>query len=89
VHLSGSLIVTAIATTADYTLMLTFPANPNGVYLLKGGGPDVWRRFGVPRLWRKPQGLIMGKRCGATQNIGPAAHKLSSERQARSKVAAA
>jgi hypothetical protein len=58
---------------ADYTLKLTFPRNPNGVYFLKGGGPDVWRRFGVPHSWRKPQGVISAKRCGTTQNIGPAA----------------
>ena len=33
-----------------------------------------WKLF--PRLrkdWRKPQGIIFGKRCGVTQNIGPAA----------------
>jgi hypothetical protein len=59
----------------DCTLRLTFPANPNGVYLVKGGGPDVWRRFGVPRCWRKPQGFIHGKRCGVTENIGAAARK--------------
>jgi len=58
---------------AHYTLKLTFPTNPNGVYLLKGGGADVWRRFGVPRRWRRPQRLIQGKRCGITENIGPAA----------------
>jgi hypothetical protein len=58
---------------ADYTLKLAFPGNPNGLYLVKGGGPDVWRRFGVRRLWRRPQGLIFGKRYGTTQNIGPAA----------------
>ena len=58
---------------ADYTLKLTFPRNPNGLYLLKGGGRDVWSEFGVPRSWRKPQGLITGKRCGTTENIGPAA----------------
>jgi hypothetical protein len=57
----------------DCTLKLTFPPNPNGLYLIKGGGPEVWRRFGVPKLWRKPQGLIQGKRCGVTENIGPAA----------------
>jgi hypothetical protein len=57
---------------ADYTLQLTFPPNPNGIYLLKGGGPDVWRRFSVPRRWRKPQGFIHGKRCGTTENIGRA-----------------
>jgi hypothetical protein len=60
---------------ADYTLKLTFPSNPNGVYLLKGGGPDVWRQFEVPHSWRKPQGLIFGKRCGTTENIGPAVRK--------------
>ena len=27
-------------------------------------GPDVWRKFEVPRCWRKPLGLIFGKRCG-------------------------
>jgi hypothetical protein len=42
---------------ADYTVKLTFPRIPNGVYLLKGGGPDVWCKFGVPREWRKPQGF--------------------------------
>ena len=58
-----------------FTLKLTFPPNPNGVYLLKGAGPDVWRKFGVPRCWRKPQGIIRGKRCGVTENIGAAARK--------------
>lgn len=60
---------------ADYTLKLTFPSNPNGLYLLKGGGPEVWRRFAVPYCWRKSQGLIQGKRCGTTENIGPTARK--------------
>jgi hypothetical protein len=59
----------------DCTLKLTFPRNPNGVYLIKGGGPNVWRKFGVPRCWRKPQGLIFGKRCGVTENIGAAARR--------------
>jgi hypothetical protein len=48
----------------------------DGVYLIKGGGPDVWKRF--PRIrkdWRKPQGIIHGKRCGTTQNIGPAVRR--------------
>jgi hypothetical protein len=43
----------------DCTLKLTFPRNPNGVYL--GGGPDVWQRFAVPRCWREPQGIIRGQ----------------------------
>jgi hypothetical protein len=59
----------------DCTHKLTFPANPNGIYLLKSGGPDVWRKYGVPSVWRKPQGFIQGKRCGVTENIGPAARK--------------
>jgi hypothetical protein len=43
---------------ADYTLKLTFPRNPNGLYLLKGGAPDVWSAFGVPFSWRKRQGSL-------------------------------
>jgi hypothetical protein len=50
-----------VAITSGVSLKLTFPRNPNGVYLLKGGGPEVWRRFGMPRFWRKPQGLIFGQ----------------------------
>jgi hypothetical protein len=61
----------------DCTLKLTFPSNPNGVYLLKGGGPDVWRKFGVPHSWRRPQGFIHGKRCGVTENIGATARRRS------------
>jgi hypothetical protein len=68
----------------DCTVKLTFPRNPNGVYLLKGGGPDVWQRFAVPPLWRKPQGIIQGKRCGVTENIGVAAQGRWSESGARS-----
>jgi hypothetical protein len=59
----------------DFSLKLTFPRNPNGLYLLKGGGPDVWQAFRVPMPWRKRQGLIVGKRCGTTENIGPAARE--------------
>ena len=58
---------------ADHTLKLTFPRNPNGLYLLKGGGRDVWSAFGIPPSWRKRQGLTVGKRCGTTENIGSAA----------------
>ena len=48
----------------------------DGLYLLKGGGKPVWKLF--PRIkkdWRKPQGIIFGKRCGVTQDIGPAARE--------------
>jgi hypothetical protein len=65
----------------DCTLKLTFPRNPNGVYLIKGGGPDVWRKFGVPRCWRKWQGIIQGKRCGTTENISLNARKLWKQRR--------
>ena len=59
----------------DRTVELTFPANPDGKYFLKGGTPTVWDAFGVPRKWRSKlgEGLIEGKRCGVTQNIGPRA----------------
>ncbi|MEM8574310.1 MAG: hypothetical protein AAGF48_06725 [Pseudomonadota bacterium] len=60
---------------ADFTLKLTFPPCPNGIYLLKGGGPDVRRKYRIPRCWRKSQGVIEGKRCGTTQNIGPKARR--------------
>jgi hypothetical protein len=43
------------------------PRNPNGLYLLKGGGPDVRQTFRVPIPWRKRQGLIVGKRYGTTE----------------------
>lgn len=59
----------------DRTIELTFPANPDGKYLLKGGTPTVWDAFALPVKWRSRlgEGLIEGKRCGVTQNIGPAA----------------
>jgi hypothetical protein len=47
--------------------------NPDGKYLLKGGGPKVWKRFGLRKEHRRLQGRIRGKRCGVTENIGPAA----------------
>jgi hypothetical protein len=68
----------------DYSVKLKLPTDGglpgpyngrsyDGLYLLKGGGPKVWKLF--PRIrkgWRRPQGLIFGKRCGTTQNLGPA-----------------
>ena len=63
----------------DRTIELTFPHNPDGKYLLKGGTPAVWEEFGLPRKWRSKlgEGLIAGKRCGTTQNIGRAARRFS------------
>jgi hypothetical protein len=59
----------------DGTVEIAFPTNPDGKYLLKGGTPAVWEAFKLPRKWRSRlgEGVIEGKRCGVTQNIGPAA----------------
>jgi hypothetical protein len=61
----------------DRTIELTFPLNHDGKYFLKGGTSAVWDSFGLPNKWRSRlgEGLIGGKRCGVTQNIGPAARK--------------
>jgi len=48
--------------------------DPDGLYLIKGGGPLVWKQF--PRIrkdWRTSQGIIHGKRCGVSQSLGPKA----------------
>jgi hypothetical protein len=57
----------------DRTIELTYPANPDGKYLLKGGTRAVWDEFHLPNRWQSKlgEGLIEGKRCGVTQNIGP------------------
>ena len=59
----------------DRTIELTFPANPDGKYLLKGGTRAVWEQFRLPPKWRSKlgEGLIEGKRCGVTSEFGPAA----------------
>ena len=59
----------------DRTIKLTFPANCDGKYFLKGGTLAAWRAFNRPEKWhsRLGDGVIDGKRCGTTQNIGPAA----------------
>ncbi len=44
-------------------------------YLVKGGTPDVRRQYKVKRKGRKSQGVIFGKRCGTTENIGPKARE--------------
>jgi len=50
-------------------------ADPDGKYLIKGGGKKVWDRFHVRKEDRGLQGVIYGKRCGTTENIGPTARK--------------
>jgi hypothetical protein len=58
---------------ADNVAKLVIYHNPDGKYLIKGGGPDVWEGFRVRKEDRSSQGLIHGKRCGTTENIGPSA----------------
>jgi hypothetical protein len=55
--------------------------DPDGKYLIKGGGPKVWKRFRLRKEHRRLQGIIHGKRCGVTENIGPAARQRWKERQ--------
>jgi hypothetical protein len=60
---------------AEQVIDLRIHDNPDGKYLIKGGGPKVWRRFRLKKEHRRLQGLIHGKRCGTTQNIGRAARQ--------------
>jgi hypothetical protein len=60
----------------EFAVRLRIWPDPDGLYLIKGGGPKVWKQF--PRIrkdWRQPQGIIHGKRCGTSQNIGRAARQ--------------
>lgn len=59
------------------TCKITFPPNPDGKYFLKGGTRAVWEAYRVPKHWhsRLGEGVIEGKRCGTTQNIGAAARR--------------
>jgi hypothetical protein len=57
----------------EFAVKLVIWPDPDGLYLIKGGGPEVWKLFRIKNKFRQPQGLIHGKRCGVTQNLGPAA----------------
>ena len=46
------------------------PPYPDGKYLVKGGGPKVWKKFQLRKEHRRLQGIIHGKRCGVSQNLG-------------------
>jgi len=64
----------------EFAVNLKLWPDPDGLYLIKGGGAKVWKQF--PRIrkkWRKAQGIIGGKRCGTTQNIGLAARRNSQQ----------
>jgi hypothetical protein len=68
---------------AEEVIKLVIHENPDGKYLIKGGGPQIWKRFRLRKEQRRWQGLIHGKRCGTTQNIGPAARRCWNEHQHR------
>jgi hypothetical protein len=60
---------------AEEVIDLRTHDNPDGKYLVKGGGPAVWKHFRLRKEHRRLQGIIRGKRCGTTENIGPAARR--------------
>ena len=51
---------------AEEVIKLVIWPDPDGKYLIKGGGPKVWKPFGLRKEHRLLQGIIHGKRC----NIG-------------------
>src|SRR5262245_34015013 len=53
---------------ADEVIKLNIWPNPDGKYLIKGGGRKVWKKFGLRKEHRRLQGIIHGKRCGTTEN---------------------
>jgi hypothetical protein len=70
----------------EFAVRLVIWPDPDGLYLIKGGGPPVWKQF--PRIrkdWRTPQGIIHGKRCGVSESLGPLA-RLRGRRDADKRV---
>ena len=61
----------------DGAIKLVIWPNPDGKYLIKGGGLEVWKRFRLRTEHRRLQGTIQGKRCGTTENIGSRARRRS------------
>ena len=59
----------------EFAVKLTMHPDPDGLYLIKGGDRKVWEHFKIRKEWRKSQGVIQGKRCGTSQNIGRAARR--------------
>jgi hypothetical protein len=41
------------------------PHFPDGLYLIKGGNREVWKRFRIRKKWRESQGIIQGQREGS------------------------
>lgn len=53
-------------------------------YLLKGAAPEAATRFNLERL--DPGGIVIGKRCGTSQNIGLKARRRKPEALAENKI---
>ena len=68
-------------TTHELAVKLTLWPDPDGKYLIKGDGPKVWKKYHLRKQHRNVQGIIHGKRCGTTENLGPAARKRWSGRR--------
>jgi hypothetical protein len=58
---------------SEYAVKIKIWCDPDGLYLLKGGGPKVWKRFRIKKKFREAQGIIQGKRCGVSESLGPSA----------------
>ena len=57
--------------SGEYAVKLEIWPDPDGLYLIKGGGPKVWKLFRASeRNGVRAQGVIHGKRCGTTENLG-------------------
>ena len=54
----------------EFALKIVIHRDPDGLYLIKGGNKEVWDHFNIRKEWRKSQGIVHGKRCGTTENIG-------------------
>ena len=57
----------------EFAVKIVIHPDPDGLYLIKAGDRKVWNHFNIRKDWRKSQGIIQGKRCGITENIGRAA----------------
>ncbi len=72
----------------EMAVKLVIWPDPDGLYLLKGGGREVWRQFRISKKWRESQGIIHGKRCGTSQNLGPAARSRAAAQSTAEREAA-
>ena len=56
-----------VATGPEEVIDLRIYDNPDGKYLIKGGGRKVWKNFRLRKEHRRLQGIMKGKRCGASR----------------------